>query len=368
MHALPETASLPSLGIASPAGVVAARAPACLDPLRDSGWDVRLAAFSQATFFHTTAWARVLREAYGHTPAYFALGSSGRDQVLFPVMEVNSPLTGRRGVALPFTDECPALGVNTADLATGYDQIMNYGRTRGWKYFEARGGFAAWPGATPSLEFFGHQLDLTAGETSLFGRLESSVRRGVRKAQSAGLKVERSASLEAISGFYRLHCGTRRRHGVPPQPFRFFGSIQRHVLAPGHGTVFSVSHAGRILAAAVFFHHGRHAIYKFGASDLAAQELRPNNLLMWEAIRHYAGLGCELLDFGRTSVGNAGLRRFKRGFGCSERQLAYARYDFRRSAFVAQVDRAEGAANRLLGRLPPPVFRMLGALLYPHLS
>jgi len=136
----------------------------------------------------------------------------------------------------------------------------------------------------------------------------------------------------------------------------------------GHGFVFTASHQGRVIAAAVFLHHRRHALYKFGASDYDAQDLRPNNLLMWEAILHYREQGFASLDFGRTSLANAGLRRFKLGFGPSERTIQYSRFDFRSNRYVTTADRAEGSLNRLFRCLPLPVLRLLGSALYPHLS
>ncbi len=83
--------------------------PDLINPLHDSDWDSRIARFPGASIFHTQAWARVLVDSYGYSPYY--LRGTGNDAAagLLPMMEVNSWLTGRRGISLPFTDECPAL-------------------------------------------------------------------------------------------------------------------------------------------------------------------------------------------------------------------------------------------------------------------
>jgi lipid II:glycine glycyltransferase (peptidoglycan interpeptide bridge formation enzyme) len=194
------------------------------------------------------------------------------------------------------------------------------------------------------------------------------VRRGIRKAQKSGLAVQFSTNEEAMRDFYVLHGATRRRHGLPPQPYRFFENITRHVLARGLGFIASISIASEPVAAAVFFHNKSRAIYKFGASDFAFQQLRPNNLLMWEAIRHCAGLGIETLHFGRTSFGNEGLRRFKLGFGAREERIDYFKYDFGTRSFVTDTDRVEGWHNRVFRCMPGPLLRLAGRFLYPHLS
>jgi lipid II:glycine glycyltransferase (peptidoglycan interpeptide bridge formation enzyme) len=129
---------------------------------------------------------------------------------------------------------------------------------------------------------------------------------------------------------------TRRRQGLPPQPLRFFENIAQYVLAHGHGFVATARWEGKPLAAGVFFHHGRKAFYKFGASDYAFQGLRPNNILFWEVIKRYVDQGIDTLHLGRTSLGNEGLWRFKLGFGALEERIEYYKYDFIRRTFVRQ--------------------------------
>jgi lipid II:glycine glycyltransferase (peptidoglycan interpeptide bridge formation enzyme) len=239
---------------------------------------------------------------------------------------------------------------------------------RGWKYLECRGGRQWLPDAPASTSFWHHGLRLDVGESALLSGFEDSVRRAIRKAERAALKVEFLRSAEAMQEFYRLMCLTRRRHGVPPQPWRFFANIQRHALTAGHGCIVLARQAGRAVAGAVFLHFGRHAIYKFGASDEAHQQLRANNLVMWRAILHYASEGFVELDFGRTSLGNEGLRRFKLGWGAREQTAEYVRYDFRRSGYVTARDEAQGWHNRVFQALPLPMSRLAGALLYRHIA
>ena len=80
-----------------------------VNPLDDHQWDSGLATLPGASFFHGSAWARVLHDTYGFTPVYFTLDDPGHPSALLPVMEVDSWLTGKRGVSLPFTDECARL-------------------------------------------------------------------------------------------------------------------------------------------------------------------------------------------------------------------------------------------------------------------
>jgi GNAT acetyltransferase-like protein len=339
-----------------------------IDPLEYPAWDSLLAVRPGSSFFHGSAWARVLHETYGHRPVYFCRFADGQLEEMLPIMEVSSLWKGRRGVSLPFTDVCLPLNPAKQDQAELYELAMQRGQARTWRYLECRGSDYGWSSARPSLAFYGHAIDLGTGEKALFSALDGAVRRGIRKAQNARLQVEFCTNLESVRTFYALHCQTRRRHGLPPQPFAFFENIARHVLSKGHGFAAIARLEQRPVAAAIFFHQGRGTIYKFGASDYAFQHLRPNNLLMWEAIKRYAASGYEQMHMGRTSIANEGLRRFKLGFGAREEKISYYKYDFVMRAFVTGVDRAEGWFNRLFRLLPPPLLRLAGELLYPQLS
>ena len=161
-----------------------------------------------------------------------------------------------------------------------------------------------------------------------------------------------SGSEEDVGAFYRLHVRTRRRHGLPPQPFSFFRNIHRHVIKPGLGFVALAHSASRPIAGAVFFSLGRNAIYKFGASDERYQDSRPNNLVIWHAIQKLAAARAETLHLGRTSLRNEGLRRFKLGWGTIERPLEYFRFDVTSNCWTPAKDNASGIHNALFKRLP----------------
>lgn len=353
----------------SDAGAGALEPPIILNPLEHPKWDALLTDHGNASFFHSSSWARVLCETYGHRPVYFCRFVGGQLKQLLPLMEVSSRLTGRRGVSLPFSDFCPPLGGEADNLCVLYESAASHGRKRNWAYLECRGnGKRMSSNAATSLGFFGHTIHLVGGEAELFGRMDSAVRRGVRKAQRYGLQVEFTNAVEAMEIYYALHCGTRRCLGLPPQPFRFFKNLQRHAVAANHGFVGVVRQEQEPVAAAVFLHEGRHVLYKFGASDLKFQRLRPNNLLMWEAVRHCAVNGFADLHLGRTSLCNEGLRRFKLGFGATEERIEYTKHDLRRDVFLTDTDRAVGPLNAIFRRFPMPLLRLAGRGLYPHLS
>ena len=338
-----------------------------VDPLQEPDWDAKLKHHPHATLFHSAAWVRVLRDTYRYTPLYLVSAKTQQSTIL-PLMEVNSRFTGKRGICLPFTDECEPLGFEADEYQDVLEHLKEQGRQREWKYWEIRGGGRLMRDAPPSITFLSHSLELGSNETKLFENCDSSVRRAIRKAEKNGVKVELSETLEAMSLFYELQCKTRRRHGLPPQPFSFFLNIHRHIIAKGLGFLVLATHDEKPIAASLFLQWGRQAAYKFGASDPDYQELRGSNLVMWHAIQTCVRKGLETLDLGRTSLANEGLRRFKLGWGTAEEQLAYFKFDLRRNRYVSDTDNATGWHNQVFSRMPVSLLRMIGRFLYPHIA
>ena len=185
-------------------------------------------------------------------------------------------------------------------------------------------------------------------------------------AESEGVTVEITQSLEAVRDFYRLQCLTRKRHGLPPQPWAFFVNIHRHILSQNLGMIAVASHSGRKIAASVYFFLGGRAIYKYGASDFAWQQLRGPNLVMWEAMKWLARKGSKRLNLGKTSLSNEGLRRFKLNLGAHEEHVGYVKFDLRHGRFVTETDGVEGWHNTIFRAMPVFASRAAGSLLYRH--
>jgi hypothetical protein len=345
-----------------------------VNPLSETGWDALVMTHPAYTFFHGSAWAKVLHKSYGFKPAYLVVRDRNCLLAMLPIMEVDSWFRGRRGVSLPFTDECPPMTSAAISWHALLSQAMGYGTDRHWKYLEWRGdGNHVGPGmespaAVPSLSFYGHVLDLEPGEDGLFQRFDGSVRRAIRKAQDAGVKGEISQDMASIREFYLLHCQTRRKHGLPPQPFSFFRNIHDTILSDNQGFVSLARYQDKPIAASIFFYLGKKAVYKFGASDERHQQLRGNNMAMWEAIKRLIRNGLEVLHMGRTSLANEGLRRFKLGWATQECRMEYFRYDFLTSKLAAVRDEVFGWHNRLFRIMPTCLSRLLGTLLYRHMA
>jgi hypothetical protein len=140
-----------------------------LDP-RANGekWDATISADPRATFFHSSNWAEVLNATYGYKPIYVLARTRSESSALLPLMEVNSPFTGRRGVSLPFTDSCDLIGTDMATCRVLMRHALKRSHAERWKYLEFRGDIAGLGDQNASARFYGHIIKLQPDVTKLF--------------------------------------------------------------------------------------------------------------------------------------------------------------------------------------------------------
>jgi hypothetical protein len=338
------------------------------DPVRNPGWDHLIALHGDAGCFHTSAWAKVLHQTYKHHPFYLRFSRGRRLAALIPLMEVRSPLTGRRGVCLPFSDACEPLVFDPDSVDLVMDRVVDFAQERRWRHLEIRGGKTFQPASSSAAIFYGHTLDLRRRVEELADRFDSSVRRAIRKAERSNISVFVDRNRQAITDFYRLHVQTRRRHGLPPQPASFFLNIYEYLIKPGLGFTVLAKRESRPIAAAIFFRFGKNALYKYGASDKRFQEFRANNLVMWQGIQLLARTGVEKLHFGRTECENDGLRRFKLSWGTKEEAIDYFRVGPSGRMCLVPASSDSGFHKKIFSRLPLAFNRLAGSMIYPHLD
>ncbi|MEO8456471.1 MAG: GNAT family N-acetyltransferase [Chloroflexota bacterium] len=294
-----------------------------IDPRTTPEWDTFVQTHPAATVFHTTAWCRVLIDTYRYKPQYIvSWNDAGEITGGVPLMLVDSMLTSKRLVGLPFSDVCgPLLPESGGDdlLAAA---LLECERTRA-SSIELRGHGGEMRGYSNGTAFLQHIIDLGG---NLESRVHSSARRAIRKAEKTGVTVRVSNTGADTRRFYELMVHTRRKHGLLPQPWRFFANIHKHLIAQGHGYLLLADYKDETIAGDLLLQFRDQLTYKFNASDPRFLYVRPNNLLLWRAMQLGAEAGQQTLDLGRCEIDNEGLRRFKLLWGAREQRVGYYHY------------------------------------------
>jgi hypothetical protein len=340
-----------------------------VNPIEYKDWDQLLLSTKQYSFFHSSAWAKVLSDSYNYSPQYLFSLQENKINLLIPFMNISNYLTGKRGVCLPFTDYCDPIincDIRKDDI---FPYIIEYAKKSRWKYLEIRGSDFLFSNIKPSTYFYGHTLSLSEDEDQLFSKFSKNTKRNIKKALGEiDLKIILSNSLESMKEYFNLHCITRKRHSLPPQPFYFFKNIYEHILSKNLGFVVLASYKNVVVGGAVYFHFGDKAIYKYGASNLDYKEIRPNNLIMWEAIKWYSQNGYKHFCLGRTDPENSGLRRFKTGWGTEEKVINYYKYDLKSNTFVSDMGLVSNKQSQLFKKMPRSLLKIIGNKFYKYVG
>jgi hypothetical protein len=344
-----------------------------LDPLQDPRWAELIDRHSGASVFHTVPWLQALHHSYQYEPLALTTSAPGtelKNGVL--LCRVNSWLTGRRLVSLPFSDHCEPLCDSTADLELLIRELQDVLRREQRKYFEFRpvtgnfGQIGEQTGCAPAATYFLHRLDLRPDLAYLFSKLDhDSVQRRIERADRAELVEKCGRSEELLAQFYALFVATRRRQRVPPSPYSWFRNL---VDCQKDALQIRLAYKGAIPIAAILTLQFKNVVYyKYGCSDARFNRFGATPWLFWKAIIAAKSKGATQFDLGRTQEDNPGLVAFKNRWVPHPERLTYWRYPPSR-ALDSPGDWKLQLAKTAFSVMPSGLLTRVGALIYRHIG
>lgn len=341
----------------------------------DFCWSSSLEQLTRASFYYDRAWLDLITKLYGYKLIPLTTtNADGQVTGFLPLCFMQTPLTGRRLVSLPFSDYCPLLAEDEDSANDLIDQAIRLAQQKQVRYLELRSGCNAVLAKRSDMvrsDLYSRWLTLlTAGPEALWTSLPPSVRNKVRKSQKLGVQIHRANRREDMLIFYQLHLRTRiKKHGMPAQPLNFFLKLWDAFAASGELHLLLAEHEGTIIAGTIAMAYDKTVQILYNASDERYLHLAPNNLLTWEAITWGCKQGYQTLDHGRTACDNEGLMEFKRRWGAIKEPLPY--YYYPHIAGLAATPESSRKFRLLTAcwkRLPLSVAGKLGAHLYKHLG
>lgn len=345
-----------------------------IDPTIDSRWEQFIKEQKHSTIFHTSAWAKVIKSTHGFSPRYYILeNENGQFQAAIPTYYIKSRLTGNRLICLPFSDNCFPILNNEDDILVLLNTINNDISSKMASYLEIRGWQNKRSTNTYNLkisnQFLLHVLDIRQGTEILEKNFSRSIRQGISQARKRGVSVRMSHSEADLKFFYKLYLSTRKKHGVIPQPYRFFKSIYNYIISQNLGFLAMADYEGTTISGGLFFCHKDTIYYKYNASNKHFLNKRPNNLIIWEVLQYACRSGYKYLNFGRSTFEQDGLRSFKCMWGAEEIAIPYYYYPSIKGCTVISGKSLKYRAMNLFSHImPESIFRLAGLLLCKHLS
>ena len=344
-----------------------------LDPIVEPLWAKLVENHPKASVFHTVPWLQTLRRTYGYEPVAFTTSPPTGDLNNGLVFcRIDSWLTGRRLVSLPFSDHCEPLFDSAEDL----DFLIRYLQAaldhQEWKYIEVRpinrnlGQTGDGSGCLPSAAYFLHTLDLRPDLNDVFRSFDKdSVQRRVQRAERAGLVEKCGRSEDLLKQFYALFVITRSRHCVPPIPYAWFRNL---IQCQDKALEIRVAYKDETPIAAILTLQFRDVVYyKYGCSDARFNKFGAMPWLLWRAIAAAKSNGANAFDMGRTQEDNVGLLAFKNHWVSHPKRLVYWQFPY--TSFLNLADGWQSKmAKRAFSCMPDRLLTIIGKLIYRHIG
>lgn len=275
-------------------------------PLDEVPWQ-ELDQYPDRTVFQTLPWLRFLNATQGAEPVIARIREDGRELGYFTGLVVRrfgvrilgSPLKGWTTHYMGFNLRAgePRGDVLSALPRFAFDTLR-------CQYLElkdrrADGHAASLPGYS-----IGHaqtyEIDLTAPEKQLVSGMAESCRYSIRRADREGLMIEEASDLGFADDYFaQMKDVFAKQSLVPTYGVDRIRALIRELLPAGHLLLLRARAVdGTCVATGIFPAFNDTAYFWGGASWRAHQRLRPNEPLMWHAMRYWKSRGMRRLDLG----------------------------------------------------------------------
>jgi GNAT acetyltransferase-like protein len=344
-----------------------------VDPIADPRWSEFLKKNSRASIFHSSGWLKALRNTYGYAPLVYTTSSQGQDLrsgLLF--CQIDSWLTGKRIVSVPFSDHCEPLINCIEEWNSIIASLQSEMTERNWKYVEIRPlkSDMFYEGDTMGFrlarQYYIHRLDLRPDLAQIRrGFDKDSIVRRVRRAEREGLREKCGRSEDLLRDFYDLLILTRIRHSLPPQPFKWFANLADCL---NDQLDIRLAYKEETPIAAILNLRFKDTIYyKYGCLDSRYKGYGATPFLFWRAIEEAKATGATEFDFGRSDRDNPGLITFKSHWGAAPKSLDYWRFSGPVGLKPIE-EQGVGIVRRIVPFLPKWLLTAAGKLIYRHIG
>ncbi|WP_433795048.1 lipid II:glycine glycyltransferase FemX [Actinoplanes sp. CA-252034] len=296
------------------------------------------ATYPDRLIFHTPEWLRFVAECQNAEPLLATVTDGGQPvghftgllSRRFGMRILGSPMAGWTTSYLGFTlrPDVPRRAALSALMPFAFGEAGAAHleiRDRGLTPADLTGLGLRWDSAPTAV------IDLNPDSDALFGAMASACRRNIRKAAKSGVTVEEVDADPAFADeFYdQLRDVFAKQNLVPTYSVERVRSLIRHLGPAGRVLLLRARDPeGRSIATAVLPWHHRAMYFWGGASYRSGQHLRPNETLIWHALRWAKARGVTEFDF-------VGGNTYKEKYGTTEVAVPWARRS--RSPLVAHL-------------------------------
>ena len=186
----------------------------------------------------------------------------------------------------------------------------------------------------------------------------------VRKGIKAGLKGEYDASIDR---FYTAYSQSVHGLGTPVFSRAYFNRLRE--VFKDKCDILTVTHDGDLVSSVMNFYFRDEVLPYYGGGTPAARQLKGNDFMYWELMRHSCGRGLRVFDYGRSKQGT-GSYSFKKNWGFEPSPLFYEYYLVKAKQMpdISPMNPKYRIFINAWKRLPLPVTQVIGPLIARNLG
>jgi len=336
-----------------------------LDQTNAGAWDAFVRTRPEGSFFHLSAWARVIARSFGHTTHYALAEQDGAVVGVLPLVRMKTLLFGDVLASTPYCVYGGAIAATPEGGAALDAHALELQAKLRAPCLEYRRLGAADPGwvERPALYYtFRKPIAALTGsdDKDLTANIPRKQRAEVRKGLKRGLETRTDRDVETL---FRIYAESVRNLGSPVFPRRYFRALLEAF--PEESDVTTVWHDGQAVSSVLSFHFKKEVLPYYGGGTRRARGLAAADVMYWEVMRRAArDRGATMFDFGRSKA-DTGAFAFKKNWGFEPEQLHYC-YRLAPGAKVPDNNPNNPKYRYFISawkRLPLPVANAIG----PHL-
>jgi FemAB-related protein (PEP-CTERM system-associated) len=324
-------------------------------------WDEFVLGQPQGTLFHTTAWLRAIKRAFGYAPHYLAAEQDGQIVGVLPLFLTSNPLTGKTLISTPFAVYGGVCTTSEEARVALLEAATSLAEKKNVEYLELRT-----PEPSSDAGFQTKDLYVTfdcpidPDPDRLMKGLPKDTRYMIRKSQKSGLRTTKGN--QQINEFYEIYAQSVRNLGTPVFSRRFFNILLQEFNDAAE--IMMVWKDQQAVAGVMSFRFRDWILPYYGGSTLAARQYSANNFMYWELLDDARQRGIKFFDFGRSKLGT-GAHAFKSQWGMRERPLPYQFHLVKRRDMpnFSPANPKFQRAIELWKRMPFPLTKLIGPTL-----
>jgi hypothetical protein len=269
-------------------------------------WDV-LDRYADRTIFQTREWIQFIAETQNATPLIAELREGSEVVGYFTALTLTRLGVRILGSSFPGWTT-PYIGFNLASTVPrktalaaveemAWEQLKFLHMEISDPYFSSEDGKSL----GFNCEFYtSYRTDLRRSEDELFSSMDSACRRCIRKAEKSGVTVEEAHDLTFADEYYeQLVDVFAKQKLIPTYGVERVRALIRHLEPTGRLLLLRARDAhGKCIATGIFPGFNNIAEFWGNASLRSSQDLRPNELIQWYAMRYWKRRGVGIYDWG----------------------------------------------------------------------